>query len=118
MFTNKKYENADSLRKCFTKCLKIASNSMKSAENLGLLVGILNKYVYFYMAGVEKITSGDINKMIDLIKENITQIKADGKVERAKDAMKYFDNTVSALKLKAKENPTKFELIRSNLGAD
>jgi hypothetical protein len=85
---------------------------MKSAENLGLLVGILNKYVYFYMTGVENITSGDINKMIDLIKENIAQIKADGKVERAKEAIKYFENTISALKLKAKDNSTKFSIIK------
>lgn len=112
MFTNKRYENPDSLRKCFAKCLKIASNSMKSAENLDLLVGILNKYVYFYMAGVENITSGDINKMIDLIKENIAQIKADGKVERAKEAIRFFENTIKALKLKAKDNPTKFSIIK------
>lgn len=112
MFTNKRYENADSLRKCFTKCLKIASNSMKSAENLGLLVNILNKYVYFYMADIEKITAGDINKLVDLINENIAQIKADGKVERAKESMRYFDNTISAVKLKIKENPTKFSSIK------
>jgi len=111
MFTNKRYENSDSLRKCFTKCLKIATTAMKDAENLYLLVHILNKYIYFYMSDVDQITAGDINKLIDLVKENITQIKADGKVERTKKSMKYFENTLGALKLKLKDNPTKFSSI-------
>lgn len=108
MFTNKKYENGESLRKCFAKCLKIANAAMKDPEHLYLLVGILNKYVYFYMMDIEQITAGDINKMIDLIRENISQIKADNKVERARPSIKYFDNTLDALKVKIKDNPSKY----------
>ena len=111
MFTNKKYENGDSLRKCFTKCLKIATAAMKDAENLRLLVSILNKYIYFFMADIEQITAGDINKLIELIKENVKQISEDGKTERAKNSVKFFNNTIKALKLKAKENPDKFKSI-------
>lgn len=103
MFTNKKYENGESLRKCFTKCLKIATAAMKDPENLILLVRILNKYIYFHSTGLEQITQGDVDKLIDLIKENIEQIKANGKVERAKPAMKYFDNTITAMENKAKQ---------------
>lgn len=111
MFTNSKYENGDGLRKCFARCLKIASAAMKDAENLGLLVSILNKYIYFYMSGIEQVTKTDINKLVDLIKENITQIKDSGKVERAKQSMNYFENTLKALRLKEKENPDKFSGI-------
>ena len=107
MFTNKKYENGTDLRKIFTQCLKIANSAMKDPENLRLLVNILNKYIYFYMIDIEEITAGDINKLIELIKENIKQITEDGKVERAKPAMKYFENTLEALKVKSKDNPTK-----------
>jgi hypothetical protein len=78
MFTNKKYENGDNLRKCPTKCLKIATASMKDAQNLRLLVSILNKYIYFFVADIEQITADDINKLIELIQENIKQIKEDG----------------------------------------
>lgn len=108
MFTNKRYENGDSLRKCFTKCLKIANAAMKDAENLYLLVAILNKYVYFYISDIEQITAGDVNKMIDLVNESVRQIKADGKGERAKQSFKYFENTIAAIKLRQKENPDKF----------
>ena len=80
---------------------------MKDPENLNLFVNILNKYIYFYMIDIEEITAGDINKLIELIKENIRQITEDGKVERAKKAIKYFNNTIEALKIKTKENPTK-----------
>ena len=111
MFTNKKYENGESLRKCFTKCLKIATAAMKDTENLHLLVNILNKYVYFYMADIEQITSADINKLIELIQENIKQIREDGKVERAKKGIKFFENTMNALRLKLKDSPAKFSKI-------
>lgn len=111
MFTNKRYENGDSLRKCFTKCLKIANAAMKDAENLYLLVAILNKYVYFYMSDIEQVTVSDVNKLIDLIKETVSQIKADGKTERAKDSIRYYENTLKAIKLKQKDNPDKFGKI-------
>lgn len=88
---------------------------MKDVENLYLLVNILNKYIYFYMVETDQITVSDITKLIDLIKENISQIKAEGKVERAKTSIKYFDNTVRALKIKAKDNPTKFEPVLVHL---
>lgn len=110
MFTNKKYENGDSLRKCFTKCLKIANSAMKDPENLSLLVNILNKYIFF-VADIEQITAGDINKLVELIKENIKQINEEGKVERARSAIKYFNNTIKALEYKMKENPEKYQNI-------
>lgn len=112
MFTNKKYENGDSLKKCFAKCLKIATSAMKDSENLYLLINILNKYIYFYMADMEQITAGDINKLIELIHDNIKQIKEDGKVERAKKGIKYFENTIKAMKLKLKDSQEKFSKIK------
>mmetsp|Transcript_39192 Transcript_39192/g.44875 ORF Transcript_39192/g.44875 Transcript_39192/m.44875 type:complete len:115 (+) Transcript_39192:1658-2002(+) len=108
MFTNKKYENGGSLKKCFTKCLKIASSAMKDAENLSLLVSILNKYIYFYMTEADQVSISDISQLIDLINENISQIKSEGKAEKAKLGIRYFDNTIKALKIKAADNSEKF----------
>ena len=84
---------------------------MKDAENLRLLVSILNKYIYFFMADIEQITAGDINKLIELIQENIKQIKEDGKEERAKGSIKFFQNTIRALKMKKKDNEDKFASV-------
>lgn len=84
---------------------------MKDPENLSLLVNILNKYIYFFMADIEQITAGDINKLVELIRENIKQITEDGKVERARSAIKYFNNTIEALENKMKENPTKYQNV-------
>jgi hypothetical protein len=81
---------------------------MKDPENLSLLVAILNKYIYFLMTDVESVTIAQINKLIDLIKENINQINVDGKREKAKAGIKYFENTIEAVKLKITDNPTKF----------
>lgn len=97
MFTNKKYESPENLRKCFAKCLKIATAAMKDAENLGLLVSILNKYMYFYLSDRTLIPEADITKLVDLIKENINTIKGDGKLEKAKKAINFFENTLTAL---------------------
>lgn len=98
MFTNKKYENVESLNKCLTKWLKIATAAMKDPENLYLLVNILNKYVYFYTADRSMIKQADITKLVDLIKENISQIRANGQNEKAKKAINFFENTLNALK--------------------
>lgn len=136
MFTNKKYENGDSLKKCFTKCLKIATSAMKDSDNLYLLVNILNKYIYFYMADMEQITAEDINNLIELIKDNIkqqqdknytntytmnsknhnssspsNQKKEDGKVERSNKGIRFFENTMSAMKLRLKDSQEKFSKI-------
>eukprot|EP00343_Euplotes_focardii_P012717 CAMPEP_0205833490 /NCGR_PEP_ID=MMETSP0206-20130828/49890_1 /ASSEMBLY_ACC=CAM_ASM_000279 /TAXON_ID=36767 /ORGANISM="Euplotes focardii, Strain TN1" /LENGTH=87 /DNA_ID=CAMNT_0053139951 /DNA_START=311 /DNA_END=574 /DNA_ORIENTATION=- len=84
---------------------------MKDAENLYLMVNILNKYIYFFMGDIEVITAGDINKLIELVKENIKDITEEGKVDKAKKSIKSFNNTLDALKGKMKENPSKFENI-------
>ena len=70
---------------------------MKDPENLNLLVSILNKYIYFYMSDISLIPRADIDKLIDLIKENISQIKAEGKTEKCKKSIKYFENTLTDL---------------------
>ena len=67
------------------------------------------------MVDTDQITLSDITKLIDLIKENINQIKAEGKLERSKPSIKYFDNTLRALRIKAKDNPTKFDAVLSHL---
>ena len=71
---------------------------MKDPENLTLLVNILNKYMYFHMSDSTLIPETDVKKLVDLINENIGQIKADGKVDKVKKAIGYFENTVNALK--------------------
>ncbi len=84
---------------------------MKDPENLSLLVKILNKYIYFFMSGIEQITAGDINKLIELIRENIKQITEDGKRDRAKSAIKVFENTIAAVNVKKVANPSSFESV-------
>lgn len=64
------------------------------------------------MSDIEQITAGDINKLIELIEENIKQIKEDGKEERAKGAVKFFRNTLKALGQKKKDNPDKFASVQ------
>jgi hypothetical protein len=71
---------------------------MKDPENLYLLVGILNKYIYFYTIDQTMIDREDILKLIKLIKENMNQIKAEGKTEKCRKSFKFFENTVDALK--------------------
>jgi predicted RNA-binding protein with EMAP domain len=72
---------------------------MKDPENLGLLVSILNKYMYFFLSNRSLVPEADIKKLVDLINENIETIKGNGKLEKAKKAIKFFENTISALEV-------------------
>jgi predicted RNA-binding protein with EMAP domain len=72
---------------------------MKDPENLGLLVSILNKYMYFFLSNRSLVPEADIKKLVDLINENIETIKGTGKLEKAKKAIKFFENTISALEV-------------------
>lgn len=50
------------------------------------------------MSDTSLVARDDITKLINLIKENVSQIKAEGKLEKCKKAIKFFENTVDALK--------------------
>ena len=48
-------------------------------------------------------TAEDINHLIDLTKEHMDQ--SEGAEDQIKDAVKYFNNTKQAIKLKSEEHP-------------
>ncbi len=100
MFANPKYPNDDQFDKCCARNLKIAAGCMMHPGNLYILVGILNKYVYFFARQHERISAFEINKLIDLIKEHISTIKGEGKFQEASNAVEYFDRTLEAVKMK------------------
>ena len=87
---------------------------MKDASNLRLLVGILNKYVYYYGRGHERITAFDVNNLIGLINEYITTFRSEGKAPDAHNAVTFFENTLEAIKVKQSrpETQTRFAEIQ------
>eukprot|EP00762_Andalucia_godoyi_P008072 ANDGO_02213.mRNA.1 Vacuolar protein sorting-associated protein 35B len=58
---------------CLQKSIRIADSAML-VEQVVLLVEILNKYVYHFAAGVEKVSQKFIVGLVDLIAENIKAV--------------------------------------------
>lgn len=83
------------------RALKIADVCMNQPKNMGLVVTLLNKYLYFYSLQVSFMSAEDINNLGDLIKEHIDQIDDQ---EVIKDALKYLENTKAAVELKGAED--------------
>lgn len=83
------------------RALKIADVCMNQPKNMGLVVTLLNKYLYFFIKDVNFMSAEDINNLSDLIKEHIDQIDDQ---EIIKDAMKYLANTKEAMELKSAQN--------------
>jgi len=56
---------------CLQKCLKIADNAIQtSSDNVGLLVEILDRYIYFFEADLPDITVQYITNLIALCQEH------------------------------------------------
>lgn len=53
------------------RALKIADVCMNQPKNMGLVVNLLNKYLYFFSKDVNFMSAEDINNLSDLIKEHI-----------------------------------------------
>jgi hypothetical protein len=83
---------------------------MASPKNLKLLVGILNKYIFYFLMRHSRITAVEINGLIELINEHISSIRSDGKFEEAKEAIGFFERTMDSVRLK-QSNPDLAELF-------
>jgi vacuolar protein sorting-associated protein 35 len=83
---------------CLQKSIRIADSAM-IAEQVTLLVEILEKYVYHYAAGVEKVTAKYIVSLVDLIAENMKKVDAEAERELGVPPVQVaYDNTLKFLR--------------------
>jgi len=77
---------------CLQRCLKIADSCLTQSVHVALFVDILNRYVYFFDAGMDKIKPQNVGDLITLIKENLSELEEKEEIET------YFNNTLAHIK--------------------
>uniref|UniRef100_A0A7S4UC97 Vacuolar protein sorting-associated protein 35 n=1 Tax=Guillardia theta TaxID=55529 RepID=A0A7S4UC97_GUITH len=61
---------------CLQRSLKIADVCMQSSNNVNLFIEILDRYLYYYEAGNEKVTVKYIQGLLDLVNEHLSTMEA------------------------------------------
>ncbi len=61
---------------CLQRSLKIADVCMQSSAHVSLFVEILNRYLFFFEAGNDKVTVKYLQGLVDLINEHTANMDA------------------------------------------
>ncbi len=61
---------------CLQRSLKIADVCMQSSAHVSLFVEILNRYLFYFEAGNDKVTTKYLQGLVDLINEHTANMEA------------------------------------------
>ncbi|MES1911751.1 MAG: hypothetical protein MHM6MM_004135, partial [Cercozoa sp. M6MM] len=86
-------KDADKVRSCLQKALKIADNIMQAAQKTEIFVAILDAYLRFFQLEVSTVTATHVNNLAELILEQMREQVESGSGLPAK-AAKHFANTL------------------------
>lgn len=92
---------------CLQRSLRVADACMDSTVSIELFVEILNRCLYYFIHGNNSITVKYINGLIELIKENLSQLKFD----TAENPQKHFQRTLQYIQSQI-EIDERFQLIQ------
>jgi hypothetical protein len=103
-WSNEVLRDANKVLECLTKAQKFAEFAMTNAQNLILLVHILNKYIYFIEKNSGIVTSTMINDLMEKYANHLETIKTENtNVLFLADIEKYYSHTLAVIKTR-KEN--------------
>ncbi|XP_071813758.1 vacuolar protein sorting-associated protein 35-like [Apostichopus japonicus] len=82
---------------CLKKALRIAKQCMDPTVQVQLFVEILNRYLYFFEKGNDKITVQILNQLLEKIREDLPNLEDN---EETEQITKHFQNTLEHLRMK------------------
>jgi len=98
-WSNEVLRDPHKVLECLNKAKKFAEFAMTNAQNLILLVHILNKYIYFIEKNSGIITSTMINDLMETYSNHNETIKTENSnVSFLADIEKYYANTITVIK--------------------
>jgi len=77
LFWDTKWRNEELVFKILQRACRYSGQTMDEAEKTHLYLNILNKYLYLHKEGMEKITPALIQKLLDIIKEDLNDLNQD-----------------------------------------
>jgi len=102
---DRSFQDGKRVLDCLQRALKIADVCMQSGMNVSLFIEILNRYVYYFEAGNDKITLKYLQGLLDLVKEHLSAMEAgpDADAVRA-----HYNGTVAHIKRMKEEGDERF----------
>mmetsp|Transcript_22734 Transcript_22734/g.40893 ORF Transcript_22734/g.40893 Transcript_22734/m.40893 type:complete len:929 (-) Transcript_22734:87-2873(-) len=94
---------------CLQRALRIADSCMTPSTHVALFVHILNQFLYFFEAGMDKVTAEKVNNLVTLVKQNFDEIDAES--EERSTAELHFRNTIAHLKSLQEKQPEKYSAV-------
>ncbi|CAG9316635.1 unnamed protein product [Blepharisma stoltei] len=105
LFYNKYYQNEVRVLECLNRAAKTASICIFNPKNVFLFVVLLNTYIYYHNLGVDSIGSSSINKIIQLIKDQLESIENGHEEIFDTDEIKtYYFNTIKYIRARQLED--------------
>lgn len=77
LYWDTKWRDEDRVIKVLQRACRSSGQTMDEAEKTNLYLNILNKYLYLYKEGMEKVTPALIQKLLDVIKEELEDLSQD-----------------------------------------
>ena len=98
-WSNEVLRDTAKVLECLNKAKKFAEFAMTNAQNLILLVHILNKYIYFIEKNSNIVSSTMINDLMETYANHNETIKTENSnVSFLADIEKYYQNTITVIK--------------------
>merc|ERR1719285_178312 len=100
LFWDTKWRDEDLVYKALQRACRYSGQTLEEAEKIHLYIDILNKYLYLHKEGMKKITPALIQKLLDIIKEDLEDLSnespddEDG-VRKLSNLQTYYRNTMS-----------------------
>ncbi|GBG24088.1 Vacuolar protein sorting-associated protein 35 [Hondaea fermentalgiana] len=94
---------------CLQRALRIADSCMTPSTHVALFVHILNRFLYFFDAGMEKVTAEKVSNLIALVKQNLDEI--DTESEERSAAETHFANTIAHARALKEKQPEKYSAL-------
>lgn len=105
--TTEFYRDGNRVLECLQRSLRVADACMDAAVSVELFVEILNRYLYFFDRGNEKVTVKYITGLIDLIQRNLKSL-TEGNLSDS--PRKHFERTLEYIN-DQKEHDERFQKI-------
>jgi len=83
LFWNTEWRDEELVYKILQRACRYSGQTMDDAEKVDLYLNILNKYLYLHNEGMEKITPALIQKLLDVIKEDLDDLSQDSPDDEA-----------------------------------
>jgi len=102
----KLFQDGKRVLDCLQRALKIGDVCMQASTNVHLFVEILNRYLFYFEAGNEKITTKYIQGLLDLVAEHLSTMDPGPDADKVRG---HLDQTLAHIRRKKEEGETRFE---------